>query len=175
MGVAGWWVRRAFVRWQLGERRLDVVDDARVADLDEPQRNGGGQVVDDVCCGAIGSDGPQGTQLSDGEEDRPAGLAVPGRSEDRAGIRPVRLDEGGHGFRSDPRHPDGPQEDGARIADLVHGKLRATDHLTDRASLCRCRGTVDRFGADQRRHDRSVVVGRDHDDRQGAAGPADIR
>ena len=93
MGVAGRWVRWAFVFRQLRQRRLDVVDDARVADLDEPQRSRGGQVVDDVRCGAIGSDGPQGTQLSDGEEDRPAGLAMPGRSEDRPGIRPVRLDE----------------------------------------------------------------------------------
>ena len=93
MGVAGRWIRRAFVRRQLGDRRVDVVDDAGIADFDQPHRDADGQVVDDVGRRAIRSDGPQDTQMDDGEEDRPSWLAVPGRSEDRARIRPVRLDE----------------------------------------------------------------------------------
>ena len=93
VGVAGRWIRRTLVRRQVGERRLNVVNDAGVADLDDPGRDGGGQVVDDVGRRAIRSDGPQDTQMDDGEEDRPSGLAVPGRSEDRARIRPVGLDE----------------------------------------------------------------------------------
>ena len=49
------------------------------------------------------------------------------------------------------------------------------DHLPDRAALVRRRVAVHRLGVGQRLRDRAVRVGRHDDDRQGAAGPREVR
>ena len=65
--------------------------------------------------------------------------------------------------------------DGIEVGDLRGGQLHAADHLPDRTALVRRRVAVHRLGVGQRLRDGPVRVGRHDDDRQGAAGPREVR
>ena len=130
--------------------------------------------LDDVGRHPVGRDGPQGVEVGDRDEDRPAGLAVPGRPEDRARVRAVRLDQRRDGLGSDPGHPRRPES--AAVVSRTSAVASSTPRTIwpTGTALDRRRQAVGRLGAGQRRRDGADRVGRHDDDRQRPAGPGDI-
>ena len=63
VGVAGRRTGRAFVRRQVGDGRVRVVGDARIAEVDQPGRDGRAEVVDDVGRHPVGRDRPKGVEV----------------------------------------------------------------------------------------------------------------
>ncbi len=84
------------------------------------------------------------------------------------------FDQGGHGLRTDPRHPRRPQQDRARVAHLGQRKLRAADHLTGRPALDRCGCAIHGLTPDERRRDGTTVVRGDDHDRHRTTRPGDV-
>ena len=108
------------------------------------------------------------------QQDRPARLAVPGRPQDRAGVRAVRLDERGDRLRADPRQAGRPEQDRGRVRDLGKGQLSSPDHLAGRARFGRGRRPVDGLRSRQRRGDRAIRIRGEDDDRQRPARPCQV-
>ena len=119
------------------------------------------EVVDDVGRHPVGPDGTASAArwLVGSSTGQPGSPCQAGRS--IASARgAVRLDQRGDRLRPDPGHPRRPEQDRGRVADLGQRELRAAHHLAGRPGLRRGGGAVDRLGADQRRGDGAVRIGR---------------
>ena len=132
------------------------------------------EIGHDVGRHPVGCHGAERVEMGRRQQDRPARLAVPGRPQDRPGVRAVRLDERGDRLRADPGHAGRPEQDRGRVADLGQGQLGSADHLAGRTRFGRGRGAVDRLRSRQRRGDRAVRIGREDDDRQRPARPCQV-
>jgi len=172
--MAGGRVGRSLVLRQSVGGGVGIVDDSRVADLDDVRRDHGGQIVDDGRRHPIGCHIAHGIEVRRRYEHGPAGLAVPCGSQHRVAVGPVRLDERGDRLGPDPGHPGRPEQDGRGVDDFLEREFRAADHLADRPGCGRGRGAVDGFRACQSGRDGPLGVRCEDDDRERAARPGEV-
>ena len=157
--VPGRGVGRALVVGQRPGLRVDVVRDAGVADLDHAGRHHVRQALDDVRRRHVRRDRPQGLEVDQREDDRPARLAVPGGPQHRAAGGAMRLDERGHGLGPHPDHPGRPEQGRRQVVHLGRREVDAVGHLTDRSGLRRCRLAVARLAPGQAGRHGAVGIG----------------
>ena len=175
VGVPGRRIGRALVGRQVRLGRVGVVDDAGVAQFDDPGRGRPprGRRSRRAACGQARSRGARRgapaarAPASPGRRATRVAAADP-RAVPCASISEVMVSGPTQVIRAG-------QMRAASVSETSRGRqLDAADHLPDRTVLVRGRVAVHGLGVGERLRDRPVRVGRHDDDRQRAAGPREV-